>query len=184
MRRQPKAVEDAIMEGAIKVTSVRLPEDDLKPVVPVQRTIITDTPNYQTWNLTLPWPPSTNSYKTPFVFRAKGKGIKVAGTDVQVMMRMVLTERGREFVAEVSRVIRITLGKVPRTKQRLAVWVQTFQPDRRLTDLDNRLKTLLDSMQEAGMYEDDEQIDDLHIVRGPVVPRKNARVHIRITEIS
>lgn len=181
MRKVSKSIETAILEGAMKITGVRLPDDD---PAPIQRTIITETPEYRTWNLVLPWPPSTNSYKTPFVFRAKGPGIKVAGTDVKVMMRMVLTERGREYLAEVGRVIRLNLGGGPRTKQRLAVAIETFQPDRRQTDLDNRLKTLLDSMQEAGMYENDEQIDDLHIKRGPVVPKKNARVHVSIREIS
>lgn len=37
---------------------------------------------------------------------------------------------------------------------------------RRIFDIDNLLKAILDALMDAGVYEDDSQVDDLHIVRG------------------
>lgn len=178
-RRSP--VEDFIEENAISVTRVRLPE--IQPTPIIQRTIITESPDLRSWDYYLPWPPSVNTYWTPFVFKAKGPGIKVRDTDVKVMMRMVLSAKGTEYKRLVENTVGFS-GNVPRTKQRLAVVIRTFQPDRRETDLDNRLKSLLDAMQGAGVFENDEQIDDLHIIRGQVVKRKNAHVHVIVREIS
>lgn len=176
-------IEDYIEENAINITRVRLPALEPIPAPVVQRTIITEKPDCRKWEYILPWPPSVNTYWKPFVFRAKGPGIKVAGSDVKVMMRMVLSAKGKEYKQLVENSIGIS-GNAPHTLQRLAVVIHAFQPDRRPTDLDNRLKSLLDSLQGAGVFEDDEQIDDLRIIRGGVVKRKNARVHVSIAEIS
>ena len=43
------------------------------------------------------------------------------------------------------------------------------------------MKSLLDSMQQAGVYRDDAQIDDLHIRRGEVV--KGGLAVVEIEEI-
>jgi crossover junction endodeoxyribonuclease RusA len=48
---------------------------------------------------------------------------------------------------------------------RLAVSIEAFPPDRRKRDLDNMLKALLDSMTHAGIWHDDDQIDEVRIVR-------------------
>ena len=52
---------------------------------------------------------------------------------------------------------------------RLKVKVYLYPPDRRKRDIDNNMKSLLDAMEHAGVYENDSQIDDLHIIRGEVV---------------
>ena len=53
---------------------------------------------------------------------------------------------------------------------RLKVLVEFYPPDRRRRDLDNLMKATLDAVQAAGWYEDDSQIDDLHIKRREVTP--------------
>ena len=53
-------------------------------------------------------------------------------------------------------------------------------PDRRRRDLDNVLKALLDSMQ-GHVFLDDEQFDEITIIRGDVV--KNGRIDVEICEI-
>ena len=50
-------------------------------------------------------------------------------------------------------------------KNRLLVKILASPPDNRKHDLDNILKSLLDSIQHAGVFEDDEQIDGLEIYR-------------------
>lgn len=48
-------------------------------------------------------------------------------------------------------------------------------------DIDNRLKGLLDAMQKAYLYADDEQFDEITIRRGSVI--KGGNVEVRIWEI-
>jgi len=67
------------------------------------------------------------------------------------------------------------------SKQRLKVVVEAFPPDRRRRDLDNLCKCLLDSLQKAGVYADDSQIDYLLVVRRPELLNK---VSVTIEEIA
>jgi len=57
--------------------------------------------------------------------------------------------------------------------------VTLHPPDRRRRDLDNAMKALLDSLEHAGVYDDDSQIDDLRIVRGGIVPGGACVIEIR-----
>jgi crossover junction endodeoxyribonuclease RusA len=52
--------------------------------------------------------------------------------------------------------------------QRLQVRVELFAPDRRKRDIDNHVKSLLDSLCQAGAFDDDSQIDHLTIIRKPI----------------
>lgn len=63
---------------------------------------------------------------------------------------------------------------------RLKVVLIANPPDRRRRDLDNVLKALLDSLQHAGIYRDDAQIDDLHIIRGKQVKDGNIIADIEV----
>ena len=51
---------------------------------------------------------------------------------------------------------------------RLSLHVSLCPPDRRQRDVDNVLKPLLDAMEHAGCYDNDNQIDELHIIRREV----------------
>jgi len=64
---------------------------------------------------------------------------------------------------------------------RLAVTVDLYPPDKRRRDVDNSAKATLDALAHAGVYEDDSQIDDLHIRRREVVPP--GRVVVTVTAI-
>ena len=61
---------------------------------------------------------------------------------------------------------------------RLTVWVEAWPPDRRVRDLDNQGKALLDAIQYAGIVQNDGLIDDLRFVRMPVVKNGMLRVFI------
>lgn len=54
---------------------------------------------------------------------------------------------------------------------RLQLLVEMFPPDRRVRDIDNPLKGLMDSLEHAGAYLNDNQIDKLIVVRKDVIPR-------------
>ena len=54
-------------------------------------------------------------------------------------------------------------------------------PDRRRRDLDNMLKPMLDALTYVKVWSDDSQIDDLRIIRAPVVA--GGRVTVRVEQI-
>jgi crossover junction endodeoxyribonuclease RusA len=103
--------------------------------------------------LELPWPPSINHYwrhtKNGHYISAEGKGY-------------------RNFVYHACNAHR---NKYPSDK-RLRVSIEAYPPDRRKRDLDNILKSLLDSLQYACVYEDDSQIDFLSIRRNVLLQNK------------
>lgn len=112
--------------------------------------------------LHLPYPPSVNTY-----WRHPTAG-KLAG-------RHLISEKGRQYRAEVCRRISV-IGQG--LACRLSVTIECFPPDGRRRDLDNVAKGLLDALSHAGVWGDDEQIDDLRIMRREVT--KGGAVRVRI----
>ena len=97
--------------------------------------------------VTLPWPPTVNTY-----WRHVGP-------------KVLISWDGREYRATVAKVVLVQLRKLPHFNNRLAVSIAAFPPDARMRDLDNLLKATLDSLQQAGVYDDDSLIDELTILR-------------------
>ena len=102
--------------------------------------------------LDLPPPPSVNHY-----YRSVNGGA-------------IISKEGRQYRKDVCQLIpfMVSRNSLP-LAGRLTVSVTYYPPDRRRRDLDNLLKPLLDALLKAGVYLDDEQIDDLRVRRGPVV---------------
>lgn len=111
----------------------------------------------------LPWPPSVNGYWRTVTINGK--------------QRTLISKRGRQYRATVRAIVRTGLPIAGRA----AVVIEAFPPDRRVRDLDNILKSLLDSMTYAGVWHGDEQVDDLRIIRRPVTPPGG--VVVTVTEI-
>lgn len=108
--------------------------------------------------LELPWPPSLNRY---YRHNRGRTHISEQGLEYRHAVAVLCHRKG-------------TMGK-----RRLMVSVDAYPPDRRERDLDNLLKCLLDSMQHAGIYEDDSQIDYLDVKRMPKVPGGRLLINIR-----
>lgn len=64
---------------------------------------------------------------------------------------------------------------------RLSVTVLAIMPDRRRRDLDNILKALFDALTHAGVWLDDEQIDEITIRRNGI--QRGGVVHIFVDVI-
>ena len=99
--------------------------------------------------LELPLPPSMNTYWRNF------RG------------RTVLSAGGREYKVTIQDYV--AAHNLPKFgNQRLGATITIFPRDKRNIDLDNRLKALFDSLQDAGVFNDDSQFDRIFIVRGMI----------------
>lgn len=98
----------------------------------------------QAIELTLPWPPTVNTYWR------------------QWQGRTLISKQGREYRAAVADQVLIQRG-AKHIDHAVRVDIQAFRPDRRRRDLDNLLKAVLDSLVHAGVMEDDALIEDLRI---------------------
>ena len=94
--------------------------------------------------ITLPWPPSVNTYWRMF------------------KNRMIISKEGREYRVAVQEQILLQRAAHHLIKP-LVVEIEAWRPDKRRRDLDNLLKAVLDSLAHSGVYQDDSQIVDLRI---------------------
>lgn len=115
--------------------------------------------------IALPWPPSVNHYwRTPRTGPLAG--------------RTMVSEHGRLYRAAVAEQVMLQ-GAARLMAGRLSVEVEVIEPDRRARDIDNLLKATLDSLTHAGVWMDDQQIDDLRIWRRPGVIGGMVKVRVR-----
>jgi crossover junction endodeoxyribonuclease RusA len=102
------------------------------------------------FSLVLPYPPSVNTY-----WGFKGS-------------QRFLTSKAREFKAETLQRFQKS-GLTGFGDARLHVAVYLHAPDRRIRDIDNIAKPLLDALTQCKVFEDDGQVDQLLIVRRNVI---------------
>ena len=74
-----------------------------------------------------------------------------------------LGKKGKEFRQAVAEAC-LDL-EVKTMEGNVSVFVALWPPDKRTRDIDNTIKPLLDAMEHAGVYENDCQINQLHVVR-------------------
>lgn len=111
--------------------------------------------------ITLPMPPSVNHY-----WRHGRNGTYISA-------------EGKAYRTEVLRRCKSPVVLYPH--QRLAVTLTLHANSRRPYDVDNRMKSILDALEKAGVYGNDGQIDRLFVLRGEV--RDTAACEVRIEVI-
>lgn len=113
--------------------------------------------------LTLPLPNSANTHWR------KGRGITY------------LSKQGQEFRQSVIQTVKTVLPNHKPIKSRLEIQIEIHPRDKRRMDIDNRIKPLLDALQHAGVFVDDEQIDRLIVNRCEIV--RGGQCVVTINEI-
>lgn len=113
----------------------------------------------QILNLTLPYPPQQNHYYA--VYRG----------------RKVLSAKGRQYKSDVLTICRVE--RVTPIAGNLQVTFRAFRP-RKVGDLDNLIKGILDSLQ-GSAFENDKQIIEIHAYRYD--DKVDPRVEVEIQKI-
>lgn len=122
--------------------------------------------------LTLPYPPSANSYwRHPTSGRGAGKHL--------------ISEEGRTYrrlVDDAVEQLRYEglLSRHP-LSTRLSVFLTVSAPDNRRRDLDNLPKALFDALTHSGVWNDDSQIDEIRILR---IASGQSKVRVVITDMA
>lgn len=109
----------------------------------------------------IPYPPSVNHL---YGQRGNRRFIKKKGVE--------FFEKVKEIVSQ--KVFAQFLGDV-------SVTAHLYPPDRRKRDIDNTLKAILDSLQKAGVYKNDNQVKQLFVARINAV--KGGRVDLIVEEM-
>lgn len=112
--------------------------------------------------LNLPYAPSVNTYWRRGRFTTY---LSPAGRDYKTAVAEYVIESNVPKLGDAR--MKMTLVIRPRSK--------------RIFDIDNLAKAVLDSLCNAGVYDDDSQVDELHILRGE--PIKGGRIVVTIEVI-
>lgn len=110
-------------------------------------------------SLTLPYPVSVNQY-----YRSIPRG---------KFCSVILSQKGRDFKKRVSEIAECSITDKP-----IIVMIKIYPPTKRKYDVDNMLKSLLDSLIGVA-YEDDSQIQCLAISKEEVVSGGKCEVKIK-----
>ena len=113
-------------------------------------------------DLVLPYPPTVNTN-----WRRRGS-------------TYFISEEGKRYRRTVALIVRQQRLKLS-LSGRLVIRIIAEPPDKRRRDLDNILKAPLDALTHAGLLMDDEQFDEINIVRGQ--PVSGGRLEIKITDV-
>jgi crossover junction endodeoxyribonuclease RusA len=117
-------------------------------------------------HLTLPYPPTVNHYWQTTVVKRGQRHVP----------HIYISEEGAKYRQRVKAI----LGGVPKLKGMVQVSIVVQPPDNRKRDLDNVLKCLLDSLTHAGLWQDDNQVGDLRILRDS--PAAGGLVDLLVTD--
>ncbi|WP_241616820.1 RusA family crossover junction endodeoxyribonuclease [Rosenbergiella epipactidis] len=111
--------------------------------------------------LILPFPPTVNTY-----WRFTKTGVLISAS-------------GRIFRANAIAAVVEQLKRIPKTiTGPVQITLRLSPPDKRRRDLDNYLKAIFDSLTQAGVWEDDSQIQKMDVEWGEVIRGGSSEINI------
>jgi Holliday junction resolvase RusA-like endonuclease len=116
----------------------------------------------KTYTVELPYPPTANNFKVPFVVKGK--------------VRFALSKEAAQFKEDAGKCI--MAAHLTKIAGPVKVRLDVYRP-RRVGDLDNAIKLCLDSLT-GQAFEDDKQIVEIHARRHE--DKANPRVVVTLTE--
>jgi crossover junction endodeoxyribonuclease RusA len=148
-------------------------------VIPAIQQVRADDAPLMSLAFSMPWPPTVNTYWRHTV--RGGKKPKDGAPLKKSFAKVYLSKQGLRYQSDALGMLRAQ--KVPRgaLRGRLAVHVTAYPPDHRVRDLDNLCKGLFDALKHGGIIVDDGDIDDMHVVRGPV--RSGGVLLLKLSEL-
>jgi crossover junction endodeoxyribonuclease RusA len=113
--------------------------------------------------LILPFPPSINHY---WKHRHIGSSVYISAEGMRFQQNVAILARNIKSFGN----------------DRLSINIDLYAPTRRKYDIDNRIKAALDALTKAGLWDDDEQIDELTVRRCEI--KKGGELKILIKRIN
>ena len=113
----------------------------------------------------LPYPPTVNTYWRSVV--VDGRALYHVST------------QGKKYQKTVSKLFTIQRGRM--MFGNLKFQADFHAPDRRRRDLDNLLKSIIDALAVAGAYENDDQIQEIHVRFGK--PLKGGMAYVTLAQL-
>ena len=126
--------------------------------------------------LTLPLAPTINSY---WRSTTTATGSSKRTTRTHSPIKVYVSQKGQLYRAEVIALVRQAKAN-KKLECRLQVFMEINPADKRVQDIDNRIKAALDALTHAGVYVDDSQIDRLIVQRGPII--RGGQMKVIVTE--
>ena len=121
-------------------------------------------------SLILPFPVSINAYWASRVIKVKGRS----------MATVYVSSEGKQFQKAVADAVAEQLKGHEPLEGRLSVTLKFYQPNARVCDISNYVKTTEDAMTRACVWIDDSQIDRELLIRGPI-SRDRPRVEVSVS---
>jgi crossover junction endodeoxyribonuclease RusA len=124
--------------------------------------------------LTLPYAPSVNHYKTVGRLTRTKTG--------KLYQQRINSSETHTYYHQVWGIVKLRQLESFKAA-RLKMDVGIYPPDHRKRDIDGILKVLLDSLQRAGLYDDDNQIDRLLVTRHEVYA-PNGKIVVKLEKMT
>lgn len=130
-------------------------------------------------------PPSANTYWKTTVLPRKGLSWPITIRTVREIWQYVramprMSDEAEEYIEIVKERFN-QVGRPKMSSSPLCLEIVVCFRTNGKADIDNRVKPLLDALKHAGVMEDDSQVVDLRVRRGPVI--KEGRVVVRSWEV-
>jgi crossover junction endodeoxyribonuclease RusA len=123
-------------------------------------------------SLTLPYPPTVNHYKQVGRLALTKKG--------KLYQPRITSEKTKRFYYEVWFMVKqyqfVSFGD-----KSLKIEIDVYPPDARKRDIDNVIKPTCDSLQKAGLFNDDYQIGLITVKRCSIM--KQGQILVRLSEL-